>query len=664
MLRSPDPDATLAAMNRAPGAPRIAMVCPGVGREQRGFERLFADLHGVMRRRMDITLFKGGGRSSRDEIVPTFVPRNSRIARILPVHALFGRTPIHTECLTFAMALLPHLQRGRYDIVHCIDPPLCRLLYKARSMLGLRFRLLYSEGTAMPPSDYPPADHVHQIAPGSFEAAKRWGIPVERMTMLPPGIDADRFRSPSTKSELRARHGISPGTFVILAVCAINRLQKRVDHLISEVARLEGDVLLWIDGSMDQGDPSLLDLAQDRLGDRCRITRVPTAQVGDLYRLADVKVLASVFEAFGLVVAEAMAAGVPVVTHDSPHFCWLCPNPRAHVDMREPGALADLLRELFTHRERLAELAPHPSAVERFDWMKLAPAYEEMYRSVAAGPMLQVPPRAAPAGRAVSSLPARPALSGGAARMAVLKCRVSNRAFRRSMPTEPMPEPRALSEVWGSPDLRAYWETGGIDARAAVSIMTEHLSAPHLALLDVSSGFARVGRHVPGYLGDRLAKLISLEPSSAAEEWCCGALTGIESHMLQPGGLNGMADGQFDAVCAFESLSRYGQTSQRALVVELHRMLKPGGMLICTTFGDRCRGLLRNREEWGRYNMNHSVEHARGPEGTPSFVIIQPPALVRERVLRDFESVGLISPDADRAGASMVDLWAARKRLR
>ena len=362
---------------------RIAIASPGIGLVQRGFERLMRDLFEAMRGEFDVTLFKGGGAPLTDELVLRFLPRNGRVVKLLPLHRLAGRTAMHTECLTFALAMLPHLRRGAYDVVHVIDPPLARILYHLRAKLGLRFKLLYTEGTAMPPGDYPPADHIHQIAATTLADAARIHER-ERMTLIPCGIYPDRFAVSETRAALRRRHGVAEDRFVIMAVSAINRGHKRTHHLIEEVAGMPGRPLLWLDGSLDHGDPELLDMARARLGDNVRISHVPSDRVGELYRLADVMPHAATFEAFGLAMVEAAATGLPVIAHDAPHFQWLLPNPHCHVDMTQPGLLRSKLEMLSADRAMLDFLRMPAAIRELYAWPRLVPAYAALYRRLVA----------------------------------------------------------------------------------------------------------------------------------------------------------------------------------------------------------------------------------------------------------------------------------------
>jgi len=363
---------------------RVALGSPGIGLVQRGFERFMRDIFEQVRGEVDATLFKGGGPDLPGERKLTFLPRGGAIQRALPLHRLIGRTPFHVECLTFAFAMLPALIAGEFDVVHVVDPPLARVLWHLRRLLRLRFHLLYTEGCAMPPGDYPPADFIQQVSPVTEAEAIAWGHDPARMRTIPCGFLPGRFVAEESREALRARHGIAPETFLVMAVSAINRGHKRTHHLIEEFAQLEGDALLWLDGSLDHGDPDLLDHARTLLGDRLRVSHVPSDKVGELYAMADVMPHAAQFEAFGLALVEAASCGVPMLAHDAPHFRWLLPNPACWVDMATPGALAARLAEMQRDTAVRAAATLADTVRERYDWANLRHDYVALYQALAA----------------------------------------------------------------------------------------------------------------------------------------------------------------------------------------------------------------------------------------------------------------------------------------
>jgi glycosyltransferase involved in cell wall biosynthesis len=284
--------------------------------------------------------------------------------------------------LAFALTMLPRLRRGDFDVLHVIDPPLAAVLSRMKRLGLFGSTLLFTEGSNMPPELYPKVDHVHHVAQAAYENGVRYGHPASHLTLVPCGLHAEKFPFSDDRAALRRKHSVRDETFVVLAVSAVKRNHKRVDHIIGEVSKLAGDVLLWIDGNPEDAD--VVRLADEKLGSRCRITHVPTAQIAELYRLADVKVSASLAESFGLALVEAMSSGTSVLAHDSSHFRWLLDDERCVVDMTATGALSARLAALRHEPiDRAAAKQRSDSIRRRFDWNVVKPAYVEMYRRVA-----------------------------------------------------------------------------------------------------------------------------------------------------------------------------------------------------------------------------------------------------------------------------------------
>ena len=370
------------------GPPKVALVSVGIGRVQRGFERYFGELFEMLRGQVPITLFRSAG-GGPGEVVPPWLGAATAIARRAPLDWLAGRAEYNRDCLAFSAAMLPRLVRERFDVIHCIDPPMAHALAHAKRFARLGARVLFTEGSVMPPSYYPRVDHIHHVAHAAHAAALAHGVAAEGMTLVPCGVRVERFPLADDAQALRASFGIAPSTFVVLAVSAVKREHKRVDHIVREFDRLEGDVLLWLDGNPE--DEALVVQARERLGSRLRITHVPSAEVATLYRAADVLAHAALEESFGLAIVEAVCSGAPVLVHDGPHFEWLLGDRGRLVDMRAEGALAARLEAVRADRtgERAAARARADGMRRRFDWATLAPRYLEMYARVS-GRQVQV----------------------------------------------------------------------------------------------------------------------------------------------------------------------------------------------------------------------------------------------------------------------------------
>jgi glycosyltransferase involved in cell wall biosynthesis len=368
---------------------RVALLSVGLGRIRRGFERYFGDLFEILEPTMDITVFQTGGAPQSNRRIPSLFGPAAAIAGVLPLGRAGGGSEYRAyknDCLAFGLSLLPSFRGERFDVIHCIDPPLIKVLLKLKQTAGFPGTLLFTNGCLTPAKYFPPV-HVHQVAQVAFDEACAEGVPDSRMTYVPCGFYPERFQAPASREDLRRRHNIPPDTFVALAVTAVKRMHKRVDHLIGEFERVpQRNLLLWIDGNPE--DASLAEAARRSLGDRVRITHLPSASVPELYGLADILVHTSLEESFGLAIVEAMSTGLLPVVHDSTHFRWLTGGLGEFVPMDAPGALADAV-------SRLADAGPQPPAARvararcassRFDWKRIAADYRAMYQKVAEQP--------------------------------------------------------------------------------------------------------------------------------------------------------------------------------------------------------------------------------------------------------------------------------------
>ncbi|MCI0770288.1 MAG: glycosyltransferase [Chloroflexi bacterium] len=138
-----------------------------------------------------------------------------------------------------------------------------------------------------------------------------------RIKVVPAGVDLELFY-PRGKDDAKQKLGIQENR-VILYVGRIEPL-KGIDILLKAVALLEdpADTRLVIVGGSLEDDLELERLKglSETLGIQEKVTftgSVPQGILPDFYSAADVFVLPSYYESFGLVALEAMACGTPVV---------------------------------------------------------------------------------------------------------------------------------------------------------------------------------------------------------------------------------------------------------------------------------------------------------------------------------------------------------------
>ena len=125
-------------------------------------------------------------------------------------------------------------------------------------------------------------------------------------------------------------------------------------------------------------------LGKELAGDRVRfLLDVPRAQMPNLYRAADIFALCSLYETFGIVLLEAMATGLPIISHDTPSFRNIVGPAGIFPDMMREGALSEALSESTQpgRSETLANAA-RPHVIANFSETIVIDQILDMYRQV------------------------------------------------------------------------------------------------------------------------------------------------------------------------------------------------------------------------------------------------------------------------------------------
>ena len=183
-----------------------------------------------------------------------------------------------------------------------------------------------------------------------------YGVPQERMAVARPGTDVSA--SPRRPAEASDRSAVR-----LLAVGAVVP-RKGYDTLLAALATLRD--LPWhltIAGACDRHIEASVQLLADtvRFGLKERVMTlgpVPDEKLAELYAGADVFVLASRYEGYGMAYAEAIAYGLPVVGTTAGAIPEVVPAEAGRlVAPDDPAALAAALRELIGDRAARARCA-------------------------------------------------------------------------------------------------------------------------------------------------------------------------------------------------------------------------------------------------------------------------------------------------------------------
>jgi D-inositol-3-phosphate glycosyltransferase len=225
-----------------------------------------------------------------------------------------------------------------------------------------------------------------------------YAAPPDRIAIIPPGVDLRHFRplSPDERATQRARLGVSPDTCMLLWVGRVEPL-KGLDSLIEALALLRPALrervrVLLVGGEPEEraaawnSEQRRLDALRQQHGVAPLVRFVgaqPHADLPALYAAADLFVMPSHYESFGMAALEALACGTPVVASDVGGLRILIEHGRsgALVPPADAAALAAQLDTLLHDEEQRATL--RGGSLERaaaYGWAHIAARLEALYQ--------------------------------------------------------------------------------------------------------------------------------------------------------------------------------------------------------------------------------------------------------------------------------------------
>lgn len=234
--------------------------------------------------------------------------------------------------------------------------------------------------------------HVVQIADRIIAATpaeesqliELYGADERKIAVIPPGVDLARFQ-PIPQDEAKRRVGIPCGDHNILFAGRIEPL-KGIDTLLRAISILQERHPAAVENTcvaIIGGDPWADDLDSEMarlqalrhdLGIHDLVTFLGAKDQDVLpgyYAAAEMVVMPSHYESFGMVALEAMAMGTPVIASEVGGLAHLIRHGvnGFHVPSRDPEALAARILQLLENKELRARLGNQARAyAQDFAW--------------------------------------------------------------------------------------------------------------------------------------------------------------------------------------------------------------------------------------------------------------------------------------------------------
>ena len=223
------------------------------------------------------------------------------------------------------------------------------------------------------------------------DQALRW-IPHERLSVVPLAVDLEPYkRLPEAGRFEREHPEIAAGTPVVLM---LGRLHpgKRPEILIEAIADLRSNGVECQLVLAGEGEPAYVERLRQRVHDQgiARHTHFLGLVSGQdklsVYQRADLMVLPTIAENFGLVLFESLACGTPVLTtRGADSWSEVSSSGGGRIVEPTPEAFAANIAELLADRQQRSEMGRRGRQWV-FDWLDpqvVTERYKTMYRGAA-----------------------------------------------------------------------------------------------------------------------------------------------------------------------------------------------------------------------------------------------------------------------------------------
>ena len=282
------------------------------------------------------------------------------------------------EELSFVPGLVKAYQSSQYDLTVACSYPYTNWILRTRRSRGGRPAHVYVTQNG----DWPAScsnrefrffhcDGLVCTNPQYFERNRdKWFA-----TLIPNGVDPSLFMPGRTD---RALFGLPSGKPVALMVSALIDTKRVLDGIRS--AAKVGGLHLAVagDGPLRR---EVEELGKTLLAERFHRLTLPREQMPDLYRAADLFLHMSKVEPSANSYMEALASGLPIVTHDRQVTRWTLEDVALLVDTSDEDQVAAAIKQALEMKTPEHVTRSRQLVERRFAWQSIARQYVDFFRT-------------------------------------------------------------------------------------------------------------------------------------------------------------------------------------------------------------------------------------------------------------------------------------------
>lgn len=359
---------------------RIAFVLPGLNRVARGAEVAFESIANELAQRKDVevTLF-GTGKLRREDRYE-FISIKSKSREYFdkwPFIPIFRNEYIYEE-FTYLMNLFHHYKPQEFDITVTCSYPFMNWYLRLKGGRERPAHVFVTQNGDHPISTnkseycFFGCDGLVCTNPEYFEKHKhKWFS-----TLIPNGVNPKLFYPGKAN---RQALGLPDDVPIVLMVSALIE-EKRVANGIEAIAEVP-DVHLVVCGDGPERQ-KILELGNKVMAGRFHWKKLPRFQMPEIYRTADLFLHMSLTEPSANAYIEALATGLPIVTHDRMVTRWTLEDTAILVNTNSKEEIIEGVKNAITKKSIECVIARQSLVNQRFVWSKLSEEYYQFFSDV------------------------------------------------------------------------------------------------------------------------------------------------------------------------------------------------------------------------------------------------------------------------------------------
>ena len=217
------------------------------------------------------------------------------------------------------------------------------------------------------------------------EIMSYYNVPDDEIVVIPNGINIEEFKpDEKSKKRVREKYGIG-GDEIVLMFSGYEFKRKGLRYIIEALPLMERNLKLFVVG---KSDPKPFQNLANKLGVSNNIIFTGfVPEIKDYYAASDIYVFPSAYEPFGLVITEAMASGLPVITSKISGVAELISDGHDGLLLNEPNnvdEIAEKIKLLIEDESLRRHMGRNArKTAEKYPWSEITKKTLEVYEEVA-----------------------------------------------------------------------------------------------------------------------------------------------------------------------------------------------------------------------------------------------------------------------------------------